>query len=218
MAGFPLQTYPTILSMARIGEQWNSMEYASRKSRETLREFYNLVRREIPVCRNCWISIYLIQPSYYLKKKLQTHSSLVCSYFVRVILREIVLQGHRALEHFPLEFLTFIHLPEELVVGGCSIGIERKQSLDIPLRDGIRNLPRQHHRKGGISHLIENIPPNLSILIQQIITTPLPQHPHKTIGKTARIAKSACQPHPTKRITRVRGVTRKKDTADTKLV
>jgi hypothetical protein len=40
------------------------MEHYARKSRETLRELDHLVRREIPVCQNRWISIYLIHPIF----------------------------------------------------------------------------------------------------------------------------------------------------------
>jgi hypothetical protein len=73
-------------------------------------------------------------------KKLQTHHSLVCFYLVGVILREVVLQGHRTLEHLPLEILTLVHLPEELVVGRRSLRIERKQSLNVALGNRIRDL------------------------------------------------------------------------------
>jgi len=52
-----------------------------------------------------------------------------------------MLQSHCAPEHFPLEILTFIHLPEKFIILRRRLRVQGKQSLKIPPRNRIRYLP-----------------------------------------------------------------------------
>jgi len=90
----------------------------------------------------------------------------MCFAYFWIILGEIVLKSHCPFEHLSLEIISIrcIHQLKQFMFRGRRLRVQSKQSLNIPLRNWIRNLSSASPCNS--TYLIENLLTNLSIFVQ----------------------------------------------------